>query len=273
MDKDVTTQNIRSNLGFWDDNADTALSMSPVIMLTLSCLIYTGSRYDFFTNTDTWDEATLQAYNNFINSFLSSDSVEGLNQLVTVTRCDPGAADFCLCIAKEHPGNLNYDPAVQQLKCNEIYWTLCCFFALQEAVSNALPTFPAEDAVIKEWLIDIKQVYDRTAEQSGLVGILRDIKQQVADTDAANFSTRMTAARSRTGAPTEPSEPRRGAPLVFEDHPHIPKRVAQFEQMKAEETIRVCRGISHQHYATPTQSARYQHSVIPAVVFESRGGH
>ncbi|KAI8149863.1 hypothetical protein BJV82DRAFT_661966 [Fennellomyces sp. T-0311] len=238
MDKDVTTQNIRSNLGFWDDIAGTALSMfgiqigipfdthylhivEPIIMLTPSSLVYTGSRYDFFA--DTWDEATLQTYNQFTNSFQSPDSVEELCQLATVARCGLGAAHFCLCMALRHPGTSNYDPAVQQRKCNEIYWTFCSFFALQEVI------------------------YDRTAERSGLGDILGDIKQQVADADAdaINFSARMTAARSKTGAPTEPSEPRRGAPLVFEGEPYSPDRVAQFERMQAEEGSRVRRGIQN----------------------------
>ncbi|KAI8149868.1 hypothetical protein BJV82DRAFT_661971 [Fennellomyces sp. T-0311] len=249
-DKDVTGQNIRSSLDFWGSNAGTvplflhlmfhtfhrtalstfvdlfARGVDPVQPGLHRIPIQLFHRYDFFAGT--WDEATLQAYNQFINSFQPPDSVEELSQLVTVARCGFGAADFCLCIAKQHPENLKYDPAVQQLKCDEIYWTLCTFFALQEAVCNALPTFPANNAAVEEWLIDVKQVYDRTAEQSGLVGILGDIKQQVADADAdaINFSARMTAARSRTGAPTELSEPRRGAPLVFEGEPHSPDRVA-----------------------------------------------
>ncbi|KAI8142692.1 hypothetical protein BJV82DRAFT_669346 [Fennellomyces sp. T-0311] len=100
------------------------------------------------------------------------------------------------------------------------------------ASQYALSTFPANDAAVEEWLIDIKQIYDRTAERSGLGDILQDTKQQVADADAANFSTRMTAARSR-----------RGAPSVFQGHPHSTERVAQFERMQAEERSRARRGI------------------------------
>ncbi|KAI8149862.1 hypothetical protein BJV82DRAFT_707654 [Fennellomyces sp. T-0311] len=192
-DKDVTGQNIRSNLGFWGSNAGTA-------PLFLHLMFHTFHR---------------TALSTFIDLF-----ARGRKIAINIRQVRLPLLGVVL------------DSAVQQRKCNEIYWTLCCFFALQEVVSNALPTFPANDAAVEEWLIDIKQVYDRTAEQSGLGDILQDTKQQVAVTDAAKFSTRMTAARSR-----------RGAPSVFQGHPHSTERVAQFERMQAEEASRARRGI------------------------------
>ncbi|KAI8149855.1 hypothetical protein BJV82DRAFT_584932 [Fennellomyces sp. T-0311] len=125
MGKDVTAQNIRSNLGFWDDNAGTAplflrqlfrtfhrtalptfvnlfplttlksmqigipfatrylRIVKPLIVLATSSLVYTAFQYDFFA--DTWEHATLQAYDQFLLRFQSPDTVEELSQLVDAT--------------------------------------------------------------------------------------------------------------------------------------------------------------------------------------------
>ena len=58
------------------------------------------------------------------------------------------------------PGNLRYDPINQQVKCEELYATLCCFYLLEEVVNQHQQEAPRPKNPIdlQAWLVEIKEV-------------------------------------------------------------------------------------------------------------------
>lgn len=106
----------------------------------------------------------------------------------------PQPRDICLLIAVRHPGNLRYDPSVQNLEYREICLALLSAKVLENVILQRLlrgEEIPENGDRLEAWLTDVGMEHSFYLEIFDITNQLEQVKQQIRAADTANFSARM----------------------------------------------------------------------------------
>lgn len=99
-----------------------------------------------------------------------------------------------MLIAVRHPGNLRYDPSVQNLEYREICLALLSAKVLENVILQRLlrgEEIPENGDRLEAWLTDVGMEHSFYLEVFDITNQLEQVKQQIRAADTANFSARM----------------------------------------------------------------------------------
>lgn len=237
----------------------------PVVIVSMSQAIFTHFHLDTF-RTIWLDTSSTTA---FFQEYRSPDVHGGLSEIakmeptpctaffksstahltnVAIVAYGPGDTDYALLLPIRNLGSLNYGPAIQALKAEEVTLSICAMHILESLVRRRLANGeqrPTDHERLFGWLKSIQMEFDDVMETTGMKQHIQHIKDKIVRAEKEHMSMRMIASKKRRRDDMNTSDERK---LVRIKQPfigdiHSMERQQQYNQLKEQDSWRRERGL------------------------------
>ncbi|CDH50267.1 predicted protein [Lichtheimia corymbifera JMRC:FSU:9682] len=176
---------------------------------------------------------------------------------VAIVAYGPGDTDYALLLPIRNLGSLNYDPAIQALKAEEVTLSICAMHILESLVRRRLANGeqrPTDHERLFGWLKSIQMEFDDVMETTGMKQHIQHIKDKIVRAEKEHMSMRMIASKKRRRDDMNTSDERKVVRIKqpFIGDIHSMERQQQYNQLKEQDSWRRERGLVFSRVPCPS---------------------